>query len=32
MLLMAAVVAPVDHKNEVPPEAVKLAELPAHIV
>jgi hypothetical protein len=32
MLLMTAVVAPVDHKNEVPPEAVKLAELPAHIV
>ena len=31
-LLMTAVVAPVDHKNDVPPEAVKLAELPAHIV
>ena len=31
-LLMTAVVAPVDHKNEVPPEAVKLAELPEHIV
>jgi hypothetical protein len=32
MLLMTAVVAPVDHMNEVPPEAVKLAELPVHIV
>jgi hypothetical protein len=32
MLLMTAVVAPVDHKKLVPPEAVKLAEVPAHIV
>ena len=31
-LLMTAVVAPVDHKKLVPPEAVKLAEVPAHIV
>ena len=29
---MDAVVAPVDHLYEVPPVAVKLAELPAQIV
>ena len=31
-LLITAVVAPVDHRNEVPPEAVKLVDVPAHIV
>jgi hypothetical protein len=31
-LLIAALVAPVDHKYVPPPVAVKVAELPTHIV
>ena len=31
-LLITAVVAPVDHRKVVPPEAVKLADVPAQIV